>query len=58
MGSFWVDIHNLHMTGDDSPLKKCMKSMKWQTTSDIEELKTKLKIKQKEITNGTPTAED
>lgn len=27
------------MTGDESPLKKCIKHMKWQTTRDIAELK-------------------
>jgi len=39
-------ITYLQATGDDSPLRKCMKSMKWQTTTDIAELKAKLNIKE------------
>lgn len=36
-------------TGDDSPLQAVSKSIKWQTTKDLAELKEKLKIEQKEV---------
>jgi len=49
---WWGDaIIYLNMTGDDSPLRKCMKSMKWQTTKDIAALKAELKIEQREAQN-------
>lgn len=38
----------LALTGDDSLLRLVMKSMKWETTTDLAELKAKLKIEQKE----------
>lgn len=37
----------LALTGDDSLLRLVMKSMKWETTTDLAELKAKLKIEQK-----------
>ncbi len=39
-------ITYLHATGDDSMLRRCIESMKWQSTTDIAAVKAKLNMKE------------
>ena len=57
MWRLWFEDALLYFAskGDDSPLLMCMKSMKWQTTTDIAKIKAELKIEQKGVSQNERT---